>query len=669
MKNNTSDKKILLIEDDPDDAGLIAKYLTSGIGQNFSIDTVGTLKEAVDSVKKNEFDAILLDLNLPDSKGLATFQKLKETVLNMPILLLTATEDDRLAVAAVEKGAQDYLYKNELTGPILSRAICYAIQRQRMMIADFAECKRAISELQNSEERFREMAENIREVFWMRDVEKNQMIYISPGYEEVWGRTCESLYASPNIWAEALFPEDRDRVLKNATSKQVAGEYNEEYRIVRPDGTIRWIWDRAFPIKNTLGQVYRVVGIAEDMTEEMEAKEKLRKEQMGRKKLEEQLYQSQKMEAIGGLAGGIAHDFNNILNVILGYSDMLAKDAIDGTVCKDDIEEIRKAGKRAASLTQQLLAFSRRQALQPRTFMLNEELEDLGKMLIRLMGENISLSTTLAPDLGFIYADQGQIQQVIMNLAINARDAMPKGGTFSIETKNVKIEDFSYSGILPPNDYVRLKVKDTGVGMSAEIQPHIFEPFFTTKEKGKGTGLGLSMAYGVIKQSQGFIFVESAVREGATFTIYLPKVSHAVSEEPVSTKVLQRLSGTGDILVIEDEESVRKLIGRVLSENEFKAHSAATGQEALSLIEEVGDKLVLVLADIVLPDIGGDEVVKRISEKHPNLKVIFMSGYLNKNFGDFTIDESVSFLQKPFSPEDLMQKINSVLNVPTPSRP
>jgi two-component system, cell cycle sensor histidine kinase and response regulator CckA len=376
---------------------------------------------------------------------------------------------------------------------------------------DITERRRAEEALQASEDRFRQIAESISEVFWLTTPDKHEMVYISPGYEAIWGRTREAVYASPRSWMEAIHVEDRERIFQAAFRNQT-GAYDEEYRIVRPDGTIRWIRDRAFPVRDGGGQVVRVAGVSEDVTE--------------RRQLETQLRQAHKMEAIGQLAGGVAHDFNNLLTVINGCSELLLDAIGDRAEQRELLDEIVKAGKRSASLTRQLLAFSRQQVLDPKILDVNEVVLDTEKMLRRLIGEDVQLTTVLQRPLGSVTADRGQLEQVLLNLAVNARDAMPHGGELTIETREIDLtEDFAVSRPgMAPGRHIALAVTDSGVGMTEEVKRHLFEPFFTTKDLGKGTGLGLATVHGFVKQSGGCVEVRSEPGAGTCFTIYLPLI-------------------------------------------------------------------------------------------------------------------------------------------------
>ena len=399
------------------------------------------------------------------------------------------------------------------------------------------------------------------------------------------------------------------------------------------------------------------VVVVHDITERQRAQ----KEITG---LEEQLRQSQKMEAIGRLAGGIAHDFNNLLTLIKGYTQLSLFELKEKTPLKDDMEGIKKASERAADLIRQLLAFSRRQVMEMKVLDLNALVRDLDKMLRRVIGENIELVILLTDDLGKVKADPGQIEQVILNLAVNARDAMPFGGKLTIETANVEVDGpFSRAHIgASPGRYVRLAVRDTGVGMTPEVQERVFEPFFTTKEKGKGTGLGLSTVYGIVKQSGGHIWVDSAPGQGTTFKIYLPRVEELAEElaEKVQREDLPR--GRETVLVVEDDAEVRQLSMRILNRQGYRVWQAVNGVEALRICEQQKEPIDLMLTDVVMPQMGGKELAEKVQLLRPQMKVLFTSGYLDDEIVHKILNSGNQFLKKPFSPALLACKVREVLD-------
>jgi len=383
-----------------------------------------------------------------------------------------------------------------------------------------------------------------------------------------------------------------------------------------------------------------------------------------RRKLEEQLRQSQKMEAVGRLAGGIAHDFNNLLTVINGYSELLQNRIDEKSPLRGSVDEIRLAGDRAASLTRQLLAFSRRQVLQPKVLDLNGVISNLENMLRRLIGEDVALRTLLRPDLGTVMADPGQIEQVLLNLAVNARDAMPAGGRLVLETGNVVIDETFAKDhpAIVPGLHVLLAVSDTGTGIPREIREHIFEPFFSTKERGKGTGLGLSTVYGIVKQSNGYISVYSEVGKGTTFKIYLPRVEGEV-QVLSSASPPASLQGDETVLVVEDENSVRGIIERVLSGNGYRVLLAGEASEALRISGEHEGTIDLLVTDVVMPGMGGREVANRLGAARPGMKVLFMSGYTEDTISHHGVLEAgLAFIQKPFASDALLRKVREVLD-------
>ena len=389
-----------------------------------------------------------------------------------------------------------------------------------------------------------------------------------------------------------------------------------------------------------------------------------------RRLLEEQLRQSQKMEAVGRLAGGVAHDFNNLLTVITSYSQLVMEDMGAADPRRADLTEVQKAANGAATLTRQLLAFSRQQVLEPKVIALDEVVAGAGKMLKRLIGEDIELVTVLAPDLWAVKADPGQIEQVVMNLAVNARDAMPDGGKLTIETVNQELgqEYTEEHRLVPPGSYVLLSVSDSGTGMDEATQARLFEPFFTTKAQGKGTGLGLATVYGIVKQSGGFIWVYSELGRGTTFKVYLPRVDEAVSA-PSAPASPQSLHGAETILLAEDAAPVRSVAREVLRRHGYRVLTAADGRTALELADTHPGTIDLLITDVIMPELSGRQLADRLVERLPQLKVLFVSGYTDDAIVRHGILEpGIAFLQKPFSPESLARKVREVLDAQAPSR-
>jgi len=390
-------------------------------------------------------------------------------------------------------------------------------------------------------------------------------------------------------------------------------------------------------------------------------------EKAERKQLEQQLRQAQKMEAIGQLTGGIAHDFNNMLTVILGYSELLLKSLPTDAPLRDHVEQVKEAGERASLLTKQLLAFSRKQVLQPKVLDLNAVLTNMDRMLQRMIGEDITLVAVPSPGLWRVYADPSQVEQVMMNLAVNARDAMRNGGKVTIETANVELDDaYAREHVsVQPGPYVMLAVSDTGCGMDAETQARIFEPFFTTKEPGKGTGLGLSTVYGIVKQSRGYIWVYSEVGRGTAFKIYLPRGEGAVETVEPGVAPAKTVRGSETILLAEDDHAVRALLRSTLQEHGYTVLEAHHGKHAIQVCEQHAGPIHLLVTDVVMPEMSGREVAEHLKPSRPNMKVLFMSGYTDKaivHHGE--LDPGTAFLQKPFTPDALASKVREVLDAP-----
>jgi PAS domain S-box-containing protein len=486
--------------------------------------------------------------------------------------------------------------------------------------------------------------------------------FVSENVERIFGYTAKEFMSGNVDYIDCVHPDDRERVSRDvaevSSKEEIVQFTHEPYRVIARDGSERIIKDRTSIVRRHDGCITHYKGIVEDIT-----RQKLMDEE--RKSLEDQLRQAQKLEAVGRLTSGIAHDFNNLLTTIIGNAEMALMDMERNSSLYEVMQEIRKEGKRAATLTRQLLAFSRKQIIQPKVVNINQAVQEMDRMLRRVIGEDVELETRLDMDLRTVEVDVAQLEQVIMNLAVNARDAMPMGGKLTIETKNVELDE-AYAGrhiATEPGFYVMLAVSDTGEGMPKEVQSQIFEPFFTTKEKGKGTGLGLSTVYGIVKQSNGNIWVYSEPGQGTTFKIYLP-VTGVIVSRPRSAKIAERkdLFGSERILVVEDDGSIRKLVLRTLEKHGYTVLTAANGREALRICEDYKDPIDLMVTDVIMPEMGGEELVNRLKERMPDMKVLYMSGYTDNGVVHHGILENkIAFLQKPFTIEGLARKVREML--------
>lgn len=518
-------------------------------------------------------------------------------------------------------------------------------------VQDITERRKVEADLIKSEERFLQIAENINEAFWVTDIANSEIIYASPVYERIWGRTCESLYKEPRTWLEAIHPDERGKAVAADIETPFTGISDQSYRIIKPDGSVHWIRNRAFPIKNNVGKIYRIIRIAEDITNS--------------KKLEDTLRQAQKMEAIGQLASGVAHDFNNILSAIIGYTHLTATKMSEDDPLKGHLEKVLQATERATALTHSLLALSRKQPLTLQPVDLNELVGSFYKFILRLLPENIELNTSYSNDDLRIIVDRSQIEQVLMNLITNARDAMPEGGQLSLETRLTKLEEQSAQlyGLEKAGDYAQIILTDTGCGMDGQTLHKIFEPFFTTKELGKGTGLGLAIVYGIIKKHGGGISVYSEPSKLTSFSIYLP-LQNPDSEDIAEQKINQLAKGGNEtILIAEDNEYVRKLSNTVLAHYGYNIIEAVDGEDAVRQFMANKEIIQLVILDGIMPKKNGKEVYDTIKAFCPNIKVIFMSGYSEEIFRSKNLIESgLTCLLKPVSPNDLLMKVRAILD-------
>src|SRR5712664_2188424 len=506
-----------------------------------------------------------------------------------------------------------------------------------------------------AEAKYRTLVEQVAAISYIAELGMHgEWLYVSPQVETMFGFSPEEWLTDSRAWTQHVHPEDH-KVVEAAEETSERGErFQAEYRVIRKDGRVIWVSDTAVVVAGS-GAHPLMEGIIVDITE--------------RKQLETQLQQARRMEAIGRLAGGIAHDFNNLLTIIKGYTELALNRPKISPELQADVERIEDASERASTLVRQLLAFSRRQVLQPKLLDLNSIVLGLDKLLRRLMDEEIAMSTIPGHDIGTIKADPGQMEQVIMNLVVNARDAMPNGGRLTVETANVDL-DAAYASdhaTVKPGSYVMLAVSDTGMGMSPETVAHIFEPFYTTKESVRGTGLGLSTVYGIVKQSGGYIWVYSEPGHGSTFKVYLPQWTNAPEALPAIKPVSGEQKGSETVLLVEDQPQVRELARMALSEKGYTVLVASSPEDAESACARHGTEIHLLLTDLIMPGITGRELAKRLTARHPKMRVLYMSGY---TFGITTqtgmqsglLEDGVAFLQKPFTPSVLSEKVREVLD-------
>ena len=574
------------------------------------------------------------------------------SVIGISVLITRSIQELALGVEELEQG--------KLGRPLR----VYSRDELGRLTESFNKMSRTIMEQQEEVAKYTRQLQTLSEnaPFGMVMVDKDGVFkYVNPKFTELLGYDLEDI---PNgkTWFRKAYPDPiyRHHVISTWTDDLEGFKSGDKgprtFTVTCKDGTEKII--NFIPVQLEAGE--NLVA-CEDITELKRAEEE-------KAALQDQLRQSQKVEAIGRLAGGIAHDFNNLLTIIKGYSQLSCIELKEGDTLRGNIDEIQKAAERAASLTRQLLAFSRRQVMEMKVVDLNTLLRDLEKMLRRVIGEDIEMVIQTAGDLGGVRADVGQIEQVIMNLVVNAKDAMPSGGKLTIETANAELdESYARSHLdVKPGPYVMFSVSDTGMGMTPEVRDQIFEPFFTTKEKGKGTGLGLSTAYGIVKQSKGHIWVYSVQGRGTTFKIYLPRVDEPLEEirKEVLKKELPR--GNETILIVEDEEEVRKLAGKILERQGYKILETFNGDDALVACERSRSPIHLMLADVVMPGMSGSELAKLLKPLYPEIKILYMSGYTDDSIVRHgVLEKGVNYIQKPFTMEGLARKVREVLEQDT----
>jgi two-component system, cell cycle sensor histidine kinase and response regulator CckA len=692
--------RILVVEDSATQAEAL-RALLEGAGYTVALASSG--EDGLARLDAQEFDVVISDIVMPGTvDGYELCRRIKAgTRRATPVVLLTSLSDPLDIIRGLECGADNFFTKGVDPAHLLDRLQLLRTTRETrsqsklrmgvsvffmghdftitsereqildLLISTFEDAvlqNRALRQREDEleiakaalarragtlEERLQQVLNSVPDMLFSLDATITQLYYVSPASADILGLSPEELGADASLILRAIHPDDQPAVMAGGQEAIRNGRSGTmECRVRHADGAIRWIRITLVPVAEH-GTVVRLDGIARDITEW--------------KHLEEQLHQAQKMEAVGRLAGGVAHDFNNLLTAILGSAELVLESLKANAAEREEVEEIRKAAVRAADLTRQLLAFSRQQVISPAVLNPNEVVANMDKLLRRLLGEDVELRATLARDLGTVKADPSQMEQVIVNLAVNARDAMPNGGQLTIETHNVELDEAYVRGHISaqPGRYVMFSVSDTGIGMDAATQARIFEPFFTTKEKGKGTGLGLATVYGIVKQSGGWIWVYSEVGHGTSFKVYLPRVTEAAAPAAQNSTPPISVRGSQTILLVEDEELVRHLVQKVLKANGYTVLVAASGADAERVAGEHEGSIHLLMTDVVLPGINGRQVAERLTVERPGIKVLYLSGYTDDAIVRHGVLEAgVAFLQKPFTPMVLARKVREVLDSP-----
>jgi len=634
--------KVIVVEDSMDDHELLVRELERGgyAPQTVRVDTPEALREVL---AEPGWEIVISDYIMPRFSGLAALELLRQSGRDLPFIVISGTVGEDVAVETMRAGAHDYLMKENLT------RLVPAVRRELREVTERREHRQADEALKESERRFRTLSEASPQGVFLHD-NAGKCLYINSCGSEITGYSSAEMVGTD--WFHILHPDDVER----AAAEWEAFRQNEhkifesDLRLLHANGTTRWVQVRVGKVRDEQGVATDYVGSLVDITQHL--------------MFQERLLQAQKQESLGRLAGGIAHDFNNILTAILGYAELASDLVPPEHAAQERIRNIQKAAGRAADLIRQLLAFASKQMITPRVITLNSVLEETGSLLLRLIGSHIKLEILPGSDVGAIRADPGQMQQILINLGVNARDAMPEGGKLTIATRSVHLEaglTQDNREVLPGN-YVLLEVTDTGIGMNKEILQHIFEPFFTTKEIGKGTGLGLATCHGIVRQNGGHIWVESEVGKGTSFRITLPQVNEIPTKEK-EPETLSYLGGKETILLVEDDALLRELTAEALRAEGYAVIEAASGKEALVIATAFTEPIHLLVTDVVMPLMSGKELAQKMLKVQPDLRILFISGYAeNAVMTQGILESGVLFLPKPFSVAGLAHKVRAVLD-------
>lgn len=668
-------------------------YLTSLLSAHgFEVVSAVHGAEALVRARSHPPQLIIADLLMPVMDGYTLLRHWRADSLlhTIPFIVFTATytepEDEKLAfslgadafilkpcepdeflrkvnaVLAGERVTSDSLAADDEPQHVLevySRALIRKLEEKSLQLEssnealrrEIEERKQTEATLRESETRFRQLAESIDEVFWITNADKSTMLYVSPAYERIWGRTCDELYRSPTAWAESLHPDDATEVSRAAQTEQVKGDYDQRYRIVRPDGGIRWIRDRAFPVRNDAGEVFRIVGLAEDITERL--------------RIENQLLRSQRMESLGTLAGGIAHDLNNALTPILMSIELLKETDRDPERLAI-LDQVGQSARQGADMVRQVLTFARGVEGRRIAVAVPSIVQDVQKIVNDTFFKTIQVTTTIADALPGVLGDPTQLHQVLLNLCVNARDAMPDGGTLNISVDTLILDEQAAAQELDAKagSYVVLRVEDSGSGMAQDIVDRIFEPFFTTKPLGKGTGLGLSTSLAIVRSHGGFMRVQSTPNAGSTFSVMLPAHVGTVRDVEDRAPARPRRGQQQLILVVDDEPQVRDITGRTLEAFGYRVLLAADGADAVAQFTARSAEIALVLADMMMPVMDGPALVRALRRLSSRVPIVAVSGLADSEAFRAVHSGGVSrLLAKPFTADVLLATIADVLEV------
>jgi two-component system cell cycle sensor histidine kinase/response regulator CckA len=661
--------RILIVDDERHNRNLLQVMLEP---DGFVLELAENGAEALAMIAARAPDLILLDIMMPGMDGVQVAKLIKgnPATRNIPIIMVSALDNRDAKMLGLGAGAEDFLtkpvdraelrvrvrnllrlkaygeyydnYSQMLEGEVLSRT------------ADLVDRSRTLEQqamaLQRNEERTDFALSAAQMGVWEIDLATNCVMW-SDSMAPLYGLTPESAPKTRDEFFSLIHADDRMLVQQAASqAAQFGTPFEMEFRVIWPDGSSRWSAGRARVVLDAHGKPTRLLGIGTDISD--------------RKSLESQLRQAQKMDAVGKLAGGLAHDFNNLLTAILGYSSCVIETLGPADERRSDMEEVVKAGQKAASLTRQLLAFSRKQPLQPTVIDVNALVMDMRALLGQLIGADIDFVTILSAEPVFVRADRAQIEQVLMNLVVNARDAMPKGGRLAVETATVTLDDsFMNDVAINPGEYVMLSVSDDGMGMDEATKQRLFEPFFTTKEQGKGTGLGLATVYGIVKQSNGYIWVHSELARGATFKVFLSSADHDAEDAPLPHIETGVPPGAETILLVEDDQAVRALTKLLLERFGYLVHDAPNPEQAEAMFDRNECHYDLLVTDVIMPGSSGPTLYQRLRAKRSDLRVLFMSGYTGDTIAhQGQLDAGMGFLQKPFTREALSQRVRSALD-------